>query len=67
MNQLVVAAAQRQMSELERLIAQQRAQLERLLSAGLDAGQATRVIQSLEQTLLLTKEHVRFLLRHEQV
>lgn len=67
MNQLVVAAAQRQMSELERLIAQQRAQLERLLSAGLDAGQATRVIQSLEQTLLLTKEHVRFLLRREQV
>ncbi|WP_119304365.1 hypothetical protein [Dongia deserti] len=66
MNQMVVAAAQRQMSELERLIAQHWAQVERLVAANRDATQATRTVRSLEQTLLLTKEHVRFLLRHEE-
>jgi hypothetical protein len=65
MNQMVVAAAQRQMSEIERLITQQSAQVERLVAANRDASQATRTIRSLEQTLRLTKEHVRFLLRHE--
>jgi hypothetical protein len=66
MNQLVAAAAQRQMTEIEKLIAQQRALLERLAVEDRDASQATRTIRSLEQTLLLTKEHVRFLLRNEQ-
>ena len=65
MNQVVAAAAQRQMSEIEKLIAQQSAALERLLAAGRDASQARRTIQSLQQTLQLTKEHVRFLLRVE--
>ena len=65
MNQVVVAAAQRQMSEIEKLIAQQSALLERLVAAGRDASQASRTIQSLQQTLSLTKEHVRFLLRGE--
>jgi hypothetical protein len=65
MNQ-VVAAAQRQMGELEKLIAQQSELLERLIAAGRDAGQASRTIQSLQKTLLLTKEHVRFLLREDE-
>jgi hypothetical protein len=67
MKQLIVAAAQRQMIEIEKLIAQQWAQLERLVAADRDASQITRTIRSLEQTLLLTKEHVRFLLRDEAV
>jgi hypothetical protein len=65
MNQVVVAAAQRQMGEIEKLIAQQSALLERLVAAGRDASQASRTIQSLQQTLSLTK-HVRFLLRGEE-
>lgn len=66
MNQVVVAAAQRQMGEIEKLIAQQSAVLERLIAAGRDASHASRTIQSLQQTLLLTKEHVRFLLRGQE-
>lgn len=66
MSQAVVAAAQRQMGEIEKLIAQQSAVLERLVAAGRDASQASRTIQSLQKTLLLTKEHVRFLLREDE-
>ncbi|MEZ5830151.1 MAG: hypothetical protein R3D05_03135 [Dongiaceae bacterium] len=66
MNQLVVSAAQRQMGEIEKMLAQQWALLEQLVAADQDASQATRTIRSLEQTLQLTKEHVRFLLRHEE-
>jgi len=53
------------MGEIEKLIAQQSALLERLVAAGRDASQASRTIQSLQQTLSLTK-HVRFLLRGEE-
>jgi hypothetical protein len=63
MNQLVIDAARRHVAEIEKRVAQQWALVEQLVSTNREASQATRTLRSLEQTLLLTREHVQFLLR----
>lgn len=63
MNQLVIDAARRHVAEIEKRVAQQWALVEQLVSANREASQATRTLRSLQQTLLLTREHVQFLLR----
>jgi len=61
MNQLVAAAAQRQLVELERRVAQQWHLIEQLIGTNRDASQATRTLRVLQQTLELTREHLRIL------
>jgi hypothetical protein len=63
MNQLLIDAARRHVAEIEKRVAQQWALVEQLVSTDREASQATRTLRSLEQTLLLTREHVQFLLR----
>ena len=62
MNQSVVAAARRQIVELEKRVAGQSAVVEQLVAAQRDASHATRTLRVLEQALSLTKEHVRFMM-----
>lgn len=62
MNQ-TLAAVQRHMADTEKRIARQSALVERLAGAGRDTAQAARTLHVLEQTLGLTREHIRILLR----
>ena len=61
MNQ-TVAAAQRQIADIEGRVVRQSALVERLTRAGKDTAQAVRTLSVLEQALALTREHVRILL-----
>jgi hypothetical protein len=65
MNQLVTAAARRHIVEIEKRIAQQWALVEQLITTDNDASEATRTLRTLQQTLALTREHLRFLLRED--
>jgi len=65
MNQLVAAAARRHIVEIEKRIAQQWALVEQLITTDGDASEATRTLRTLQQTLTLTREHLRFLLRED--
>ena len=65
MNQLVTAAARRHIVEIEKRIAQQWALVEQLITTDNDASEATRTLHTLQQTLALTREHLRFLLRED--
>jgi hypothetical protein len=60
-----VAAAQRQIVDIENRVARQSALIEQLSSAGLETGQAERTLRVLEQALALTREHIRLLLPAE--
>lgn len=60
-----VAAAQRQIADIENRVARQSALIEQLSSAGLETGQAERTLRVLEQALALTREHIRLLLPAE--
>jgi hypothetical protein len=65
MNQLVAAAAQRHIVEIEKRIAQQWTLVEQLITTDDDASEATRTLRTLQQTLALTREHLRFLLQED--
>ena len=65
MNQLVAAAARRHIVEIEKRIARQWALVEQLITTDDDASEATRTLRTLQQTLALTREHLRFLLRED--
>ena len=65
MNQLVAAAARRHIVEIEKRIAQQWALVEQLITTDDNASEATRTLRTLQQTLTLTREHLRFLLRED--
>jgi len=61
MNQ-TVAAAQRHIADIEARVIRQSAMVERLSKAGLDSTKAERTLSILQETLALTREHVRILL-----
>lgn len=61
MNQ-TVAAAQRHVADIENRVVRQSALVKRMASVGLDTAQAERTLRTLEQTLALTREHIRILL-----
>lgn len=61
MNQ-TVAAAERHIADIEARVARQLRIVEMLAKSGLDSTQAKRTLHILEQTLALTREHVRILL-----
>ena len=63
MNRSVEAAARRHLVELETRVAQQWVLVEQLLAANRDASNATRTLRVLQNALLLTQEHLRFVLR----
>ena len=60
-----VAAAQRQIADIENRVARQSALIDQLSSAGLETGQAERTLKVLEQALALTRVHIRLLLPAE--
>ena len=65
MNQLVTATARRRIVEIEKRIARQWALVEQLGTTDDDASEATRTLHTLQQTLALNREHLRFLRRED--
>ena len=66
MNQEVIAAARRHIADVETRIAEQWSLLDNLVAEDREASETIRTLRQLQQTLLLSKEHVRFMLRHEE-
>ena len=65
MNRSIETAARRQIAELEARVTQQGALVDGLVASNRDASAAARTLRVLENALALTKEHLRFVLRHE--
>ena len=65
MNRSMVAAARRQIAELEARVTQQGAVVEGLVSSNRDANAATRMLRALESALALTKQHLQSVLPRE--
>ena len=66
MNQQIIAAARRHIADVEVRIAEQWSHLDHLVAADREASETIRTLRQLQQTLLLSKEHIRFMLRHEE-
>ena len=65
MNRSMVAAARRQIAELEARVTQQGAVVDGLVSSNRDANAATRMLRALESALALTKQHLQSVLPRE--
>jgi hypothetical protein len=65
MDQSVAVAVRRNIVDLEERVHKQDTLVKQLLATELDAVQATLTLRALQQTLLLTREHLRFALRDE--
>jgi hypothetical protein len=63
MNRSMMAAAQRQIAELEARITRQGVLVDGLVASNRDANAATRTLRMLEQALALTKQQLQFVLR----
>ena len=65
MNRSMVAAARRQIAELEARVTRQGAVVDGLVSSNRDANAATRMLRALESALALTKQHLQSVLPRE--
>ena len=65
MDQSVAVTVGRYIIDLEERVYKQDTLVKQLLAAELDAAQATLTLRALQRTLLLTKEHLQFVLRDE--
>jgi hypothetical protein len=63
MNRSMMAAAQRQIAELEARVMRQVALVDGLVASNRDANAATRTLRVLEQALALTRQQLQFVLR----
>ena len=65
MDQSVAVTIERHIVDLEERVHKQDTLVKQLLAAELDAVQATLTLRALQQTLLLSREHLRFASRDE--
>lgn len=65
MDQSVAVTVGRYIVDLEERVHEQEAMVKLLVTAELDAAQATLTLRALQRTLLLTREHLQFVLRDE--
>ena len=65
MDQSVAVTIERHIVDLEERVHKQDTLVKQLLAAELDDVQATLTLRALQQTLLLSREHLRFALRDE--
>ena len=65
MDQSVAVTVGRSIVDLEERVHEQEAMVKLLVTAELDAAQATLTLRALQRTLLLTREHLQIVLRDE--